>query len=150
MSAAKAKGTAWETALVRSLGAFWNGRYGLAPRRVAQQGHDDLGDLHGISPFVGQAKNYRDIVTALREGLEGAEVQHKRAREDYGVAFVKRPRKSVGQGYAVMTVETWARLLIRLRRAETLIADHVPPADQVNYCRAYLDDLKTPFPRPTP
>ena len=121
MSAAKQKGTAWETALVKALGGFFEGRFGLAPRRVAQEGFLDTGDIHGISPFVAQAKNYKSWEEAIRLGLDGVEKQKVRAGEPFGVAFVKRVRRSVGQGYAVMTVATWARLVLRLRRAEALL-----------------------------
>jgi len=125
---AKAKGTAWESALVKSLGAIFGGRYGLAPRRVAQTGVLDTGDLHGISPFVGQAKAYRNLTDGLREGLDGAEVQSRRAGEPFGVAFVKRVRKSTELGYAVLTVQTWARVVLRLRRAEELLRVNAPDA----------------------
>ncbi len=128
MSAAKQKGTKWETDLVRFLGGFFEGRFGLAPRRVAQEGYLDTGDIHGISPFVAQAKAYRSWEDAIRLGLDGVEKQKIRAGEPYGVAFVKRVRKSVGAGYAVMTVATFARLLIRLRRAEFLLEKHCPSA----------------------
>lgn len=144
---AKRKGTAWESLLVATLSGFFRGRYGLAPRRVAQQGHDDLGDIHGVSPFVGQAKAYADITTALREGLAGAVVQAGRAGECYGVAFVKRPRGSAGEGYAVLRVEDWARVLLRLRRAESLVRDfggHEPVELLADAAEA---DLAEPFPR---
>jgi hypothetical protein len=121
-SANKAKGTKWETDLVGYLSGVFRGRYGLAPRRVAQEGFLDKGDLHGLSPFVAQAKNWRSWEDAIREGLDGAEVQRVRAGEPYGVAFVKRVRRPVGGGYAVMTVATFARLLLRLRRAESLLS----------------------------
>lgn len=124
MSAAKQKGTAWETALVRFLGDFFEGRFGLAPRRVAQEGFLDTGDIHGISPFVAQAKAYKSWEEAIRLGLDGVEKQKVRAGEPYGVAFVKRVRRSVGAGYAVMTVATFARLLVRLRRAESLLKEN--------------------------
>lgn len=126
MSANKAKGTEWETALVKSLNAFFRRRYGLVPRRVAQEGFKDSGDLHGLSPFIGQAKNYKSWEEAIRLGLDGAEKQKVNAGEPYGVAFVKRARRSVGDGYAVMNVATFARLLLRLRRAETLLEAHSP------------------------
>ena len=143
MSANKAKGTAWETALVRSLGAFFDGRYGLEPRRVAQEGFQDTGDLHGLGPFIGQAKNWKSWEAAIREGLDGAEKQKGHAKADYGVAFVKRARRSVGDGYAVMTVATFARLLARLRRAEELLA----PAALGVHVDATAADLAAPFPR---
>lgn len=125
---AKQKGTAWETALVRALAAYFGGRYGLAPRRVAQTGMLDTGDIHGISPFVAQAKNYRNLADGLREGVDGVEVQKVRAGEPFGVAFVKRLRKPTGGGYAVLTVATFARVLLRLRRAEALLEEHAPAA----------------------
>lgn len=128
MTAAKARGTRWETALVRALSAFFRGRFGLAPRRVAQEGFADTGDIHGISPFIAQAKDWRSWETAMREGLDGAERQRRRAGEPYGVAFVKRARRAVGGGYAVMTIATWARLVLRLRRAEALLAEADPEA----------------------
>jgi hypothetical protein len=128
MSAAKQKGTAWETAIVRALDAFFDKRHGLYPRRVAQTGMLDTGDVHGISPFVGQAKNYRNLTDGLREGLEGVELQKIRAGEPYGVAFVKRVRKSVGSSYAVMTLATWARVVLRLKRAEEFLSVAAPDA----------------------
>lgn len=113
MSANKAKGTKWETDLVGFLK-----EYGFPARRVAQEGFKDSGDIHGISPFVGQAKNWKSWEDAIREGLDGAEKQKVNAGEPYGVAFVKRVRKGTGEGYAVMTVATFADLLRRLHRAE--------------------------------
>lgn len=124
MSANKAKGTKWETDLVKSLGGFFGGRFGLSPRRVAQEGFKDTGDLHGIDPFIGQAKAWKSWEDAIREGLDGAEKQKQHAGRPYGVALVKRARRSVGSGYAVMTVATFGRLLLRLRRAEALLDAH--------------------------
>lgn len=121
MSAAKAKGTRWETALVKFFGIV-----GVEAYRPAQSGFKDVGDLHGLAPFVGQAKDYRSWEVAIREGLDGAEKQKRHARQLYGVAFVKRARRSAGAGYAVLTVATFARLLVRLRRAERLLAYHAP------------------------
>lgn len=146
MSAAKQKGTAWETALVRTLGAYWAGRYGLAPRRVAQEGFADSGDLHGISPFIAQAKNYRSWEEAIRLGLDGAEKQKGHAGEPFGVAFVKRVRRSVGDGYAVMTVATFARLLVRLRRAEHLLRENAPREVWDRHAGETDADVDDPFP----
>lgn len=146
MSAAKQKGTAWETALVRTLGAFWGLRFGLVPRRVAQEGFADSGDIHGISPFIAQAKNYKSWEDAIRLGLDGAEKQKGHAGEPYGVAFVKRVRRSVGDGYAVMTVATFARLLVRLRRAEHYLRKHAPAEVWDLHAEATADDVDRPFP----
>ncbi|WWV91882.1 RusA-like Holliday junction resolvase [Microbacterium phage phiMiGM15] len=111
---AKAKGTAHESAVVRYL----NER-AIPARRVAQTGALDVGDVHGIDPFVGQAKNYRDLATALRDGVDGAVVQAKRVGADrLPVAFIKRPRKGVADVYAVMPLSTFADVLLRLEQAE--------------------------------
>lgn len=146
MSANKRKGTGWETDLVRALASFFDGRHGLAPRRVAQEGHLDTGDLHGLSPFVVQAKNWRSWEDAIREGLDGAEVQSVRAAEPFGVALVKRVRRPVAGGYAVMTVQTFARMLLRLRRAEDYLgqADPTAFARHVEESREDLDRLVKP------
>lgn len=143
MSANKAQGTKWETDLVRTLGKFFRGRYGLAPRRVAQEGFNDTGDIHGIDPFIGQAKAWRSWQDAIREGLDGAEKQKVNARRPFAVCLVKRARKPVGKGYAVMTVETFARLLMRLRRAEALLDE---PSGVYDYhARETAEDARTPI-----
>lgn len=121
MNAAKAKGTRWETALVNFLRSV-----GIAAYRPAQEGFRDVGDLHGLAPFIGQAKDYRSWQDAIREGLDGAEKQKRHAGQPYGVAFVKRARRPAGAAYAVTTVATWARVLLRLRRAEELLAMYAP------------------------
>lgn len=119
MSAAKRKGTAFESAL-RDLGndVLEAEGQGRPIYRPAQEGFRDTGDLHGMSPFIGQAKNYKDTVTALREGVDGAQAQKVHAGEDFGVAFIKRHRRPVADSYAVLPAREFFRLLARLRRAE--------------------------------
>lgn len=109
-NAAKRKGTSYESAVVKLLQ-----EHGIPARRVAQTGALDVGDIHGIDPFVGQCKAYRDLTAALRDGVAGANVQATRAGQPYGVAFVKRPGKPIADGYAVMDVATFARLLRELK-----------------------------------
>ncbi|UJQ87175.1 holliday junction resolvase [Arthrobacter phage BaileyBlu] len=139
MSAAKQKGTAWETALVKYLGEIFGGRFGLVPRRVAQEGFKDTGDLHGLGPFIAQAKNWASWQDAIREGLDGAEKQKTNAGADYGVALVKRARRGTGEGYAVLTVETFARVLLRLQRAEALLSASSPQGYEEHIRAARLD-----------
>jgi hypothetical protein len=113
----KQKGTRWESDIVAYLGAE-----GIPARRVAQSGQNDTGDIHGIDPFVGQAKSYRSIVDGIRDGVAGAKVQAARAGRAYGVAFVKRPGKGTGDAYAVMDLATFRRLLVDVR-ADAELAD---------------------------
>lgn len=102
----KRKGTQWEV----DLKGFLNNVLGARTKvyRPAQSGFKDEGDLHGLSPFVAQAKNYRDLAAALRNGTDGAVKQAEHAGETYGVNFIKRARHTVAGGYAVMTVRQWA------------------------------------------
>ncbi|WP_229398130.1 hypothetical protein [Micromonospora okii] len=140
MSAAKRKGTAYETLCVRALR-----RVGIGAYRPAQEGFRDTGDLHGMSPWVAQCKAYASWEDAIRLGLDGAEKQRLHARESYGVALVKRVRRSVGESYAVQTLATWARVYVRLRRAEALLAEHAPAA-HAEHMRQVGVELSTPFP----
>ncbi|WNT44362.1 Holliday junction resolvase [Microbacterium phage Mabodamaca] len=112
-NAAKRKGTAYESAIVKYLADA-----GIPARRVAQHGQLDLGDIHGIDPFVGQCKAYKDLTAALRDGVAGANVQAARMGRPYGVAFVKRPGKPIADGYAVMDVATFTRLLSSIRTSD--------------------------------
>lgn len=123
MSANTAKGTKWETALVRLLLTF-----GITAYKPRAQGRFDVGDIHGLSPFVGQAKDWRNWEAAMREGLDGAEKQAGHANELYGVAFVKRARAATERGYAVTTVRTWALMLGRVRAAEARLLQLDPEA----------------------
>lgn len=143
MTAAKDKGNRWERPLRRAFNAF-----GIKAFKPAQEGHDDAGDIQGLSPFVGQAKNWRSWEAAMREGLDGAERQKVVAGEPYGVAFVKRARRSTGDGYAVMTVATFARVLKRLRRAEEQLAIHAPMTYEA-HMYVTRAELTADFPRGT-
>lgn len=121
MSAAKRKGTDHEVKSAGSANGFFRGRHGLKAYRPAPSGYADEGDIHGVSPFIWQAKNWTNVVAALREGLNGAVVQAQRAGELYGVALVKRARVGIGDSYAVMRFADHCRVLVRLRRAEALL-----------------------------
>lgn len=113
----KAKGTRWEAALRD----FFRD-VGIQAYRPAQEGRGDVGDLHGLAPFVGQAKDWDDTLAGIRVGLDGVQTQAANAHQSFGVNFVKRRRAPVGRGYAVMTVTAWARMLLRLRSAESRLA----------------------------
>ena len=101
----KAKGTKFETE-VKDLANDVLGHRTKA-YRPAQTGHQDVGDIHGVSPFIFQTKNWKDLVGALREGVDGAVKQAKHAGETWGVAVVKRARKNTADAYAVMRYADW-------------------------------------------
>ena len=114
MSANKRKGTAAESAVRDYLAAELADVDGVDPRRVAQTGALDTGDIHGVDPFVLQVKAWKDIAGALREGLAGAVVQAERAGRPYGAAVIKRPRKPISDAAVVLRLSDFARLLREL------------------------------------
>ncbi|MEU7200249.1 hypothetical protein [Streptomyces sp. NPDC045470] len=127
MTTAKAKGTAWESAvrdfLNEELGQYvadwrkadyrWKDPHdpGNVNRQV-QAGSADVGDLHA-RPFVLEAKAERSI--RLAEYVRQANREAAAAGFDFGAAVVKAPRRSVRDGYVVMDLATFARVLAALR-----------------------------------
>lgn len=101
----KAKGTKWETETRDYAGKVLGDRTKVY--RPAQEGFADTGDLHGLSPFVAQTKNWKNWQAAIREGLDGVVKQARHAGESYGVNVVKRARKPVSDAYAVMRYADW-------------------------------------------
>lgn len=116
-NAAKAKGTRWESQVRDYLK-----ERGITAYRPAQTGFADSGDIHGVSPFIIQAKDWKDVRSALNEGLTGAVKQALNANEDFGVAVIKPARKPVSDAYAVMRLQDWVSVLIRLHNAEGQLA----------------------------
>lgn len=106
MSRNKQRGTAWESALV----GYLNSR-GLRTYRPAQAGAKDTGDIHGVPHFAVQAKDWRDVTGAVREGTDGVETQRMNLGARFGVNFVKRARKPVEHSYAVMRMDRFVDLL---------------------------------------
>lgn len=106
MSKNKAKGTRYESALV----AYLNSE-GLTTYRPAQAGARDTGDIHGIPHFAVQAKDWRDVTGAVREGTDGVQKQRENLGAQFGVNFVKRAHKPIAHGYAVMRIDNFIDLL---------------------------------------
>ena len=102
----KRKGTAYESDLVKYLNSF-----GLSTYRPAQAGARDTGDIHNLPLFAVQAKNWKSVADAVREGTIGVEKQRQNLGAPFGVNFVKRPRYPIGEGYAVMRIETFVAML---------------------------------------
>ncbi|WP_159400752.1 hypothetical protein [Streptomyces sp. XY431] len=83
-------------------------------RRNVQEGAADIGDL-GVRPFAGECKAEKsyDLASYVRQ----AEVEAKNAGLPFGVAYVKRPRAQVEDGYAVTSIRTHAAIVRALREA---------------------------------
>jgi len=102
----KARGTAFETALVGWLQA--NG-HPYAERRTLS-GHNDRGDVAGIPGVVIEAKNCKTI--QLAAWVDELAVEMGNAGVDIGAVVIRRRGTSdVGRSYAVMPLDVFNRLL---------------------------------------
>lgn len=100
----KRKGDAAERELAKQLSDL----LGFTVRRKLGAGRqDDEGDLDGLPDCTAQAKNWRDVLAAIREGLRNIAVQQANAKTKHGVLFIRRHG---GEWVAVMTLEQWATL----------------------------------------
>ena len=80
----------------------WNVR-----RKLGAGRSDDTGDLDGIPDTTAQAKNYTDLLRAIRECLHDLPTQQANAGTTHAVGFVRRRG---GQWVAVMNLDQWATL----------------------------------------
>lgn len=98
----KAKGTAWETAVVNYLISE-----GIDARRVVQTGRADQGDIHAGGAWCIEAKDHKahDFPGYIRQ----ANSEATNAKLSYGVAVVKKRRDNVKNAYVVLDLETFAR-----------------------------------------
>lgn len=106
MSASKAKGTRWESAIVDYLRA--NG----APHaeRRALGGAKDRGDIAGIPGVVIEAKSHTGM--RLADWIAEAETERVNAGADLAVVWHhRRGKASAGDGYVTMDGRTFVRLL---------------------------------------
>jgi hypothetical protein len=106
----KRRGTEWETAGVRYLRENVPASDDI--RRVAQTGRLDIGDAHA-RPFALEFKNVAKI--DLASFVAQADREAENAGMPYGAAIVKRRGKGPAHAYAVMSLETFSRVLARLR-----------------------------------
>lgn len=107
MSAAKAKGTRWESAVV----AFLRDHGFTYADRVPLSGSRDRGDVTvGPGSPVIEAKN--QARHSIAEWLDEANAEAAHARAPFGVAwFHRRGKGSPGDGFVVMDGATFALLL---------------------------------------
>lgn len=107
MSASKAKGTRWETAIVEFLRA--NG-VPHAERRTLN-GSKDRGDIAGVPGVVIEAKNAATM--SLAGWITEAETERVNAGAEVAVVWHhRRGKASPGDAYVTMTGATLMRLLV--------------------------------------
>jgi len=103
----KAKGTAWESAIVSFLQRTG---WPYAERRTLA-GSKDRGDIAGIAGVVIEAKNTKTI--ALGAFLDEANLEALNDGAALGVAWIKRRGRTwPGHGYVVMDGHAFVALLI--------------------------------------
>lgn len=104
MSASKAKGTKWETAIV----GYLTGQ-GFPVERRALTGSQDKGDIAGL-PLVIEAKN--KARTELAAWVDEATTEAANAGVDVGVVWHhRRGKASPGDGFVTMSGATFIKLL---------------------------------------
>ena len=104
MSKSKQKGTKWETDCLELVKKV----YPEAIRSPAW-GAEDRGDLYGTGDFLVECKAVKSF--NLSQFIEEAKAEAQNAGKKFPVVFLKRPRKSTGQGYAIMEIATFIELM---------------------------------------
>jgi len=103
----KQKGTKWETDCVELVRRV----YPKAIRSPAW-GSEDRGDLHDTGPFTIECKAVKSF--NLSQFIEEAKVEAKNAGKEFPVVFLKRPRKSTAEGYAIMEIGSFIDLINKI------------------------------------
>lgn len=105
MNKSKAKGTAWESAVVEYLRAHGQP---YAERR-ALAGTADKGDIAGVPGVMVECKAEREITLAAY--AEEVRVQTANAGASIGVAVVKRRNRGPADSYVVMSLAQFAAMI---------------------------------------
>ncbi|MFD3952227.1 hypothetical protein ACFWRC_19650 [Streptomyces albidoflavus] len=113
----KAKGTAFETAVVTYLREHHDPR----AHRNVQMGAKDIGDIDGYHLHAVEAKAEKTIT--LADYVAQANREAINAGKPYGCAVVKRRMKGTADAYVVRDLATDVRLMNRLRDMEAALKD---------------------------
>jgi hypothetical protein len=105
-AASKRKGSQFERDVVTYLRGHG---FRFAERSYGAGRPEDVGDIDGLPGFVLECKAHRSI--DLAGWIDEAEHERLNARQPFGVVIAKRRNKSTGDAYAVMTLETFSRLV---------------------------------------
>lgn len=105
----RARGTAWESALLPLIRRVWP-----AANRAPLWGAGDRGDFTGTGPFCIEAKAHKAL--DLAGFVDQAVAEAAQAGVRWPVVFAKRRGKAVERGYAVMEIGTFLDLLKEVDR----------------------------------
>lgn len=101
----KARGSRWE----RAVAQFFQEAGFREVDRIRGAGVNDVGDLGGLRSFVIEAKDWGS--PSWPEFIRQAKQEAKNAGKPFGVVVQKRRRAPVEDGYVMMDLETFVRLL---------------------------------------
>jgi hypothetical protein len=106
MNRSKAKGTAWESAVVQYLReSGW-----IHAERRALAGNADKGDVLGVPGWVHECKNASRL--ELAQWTKELQAEIRNARAAHGALWLKRRGKaSAADAYVVLDGQTFAELL---------------------------------------
>ncbi len=102
---AKAKGTSFESALVR-----WFEERGVAARRIVLHGNKDRGDIDAGAWNL-EAKNVRAL--ALSQWVEEAKVESINAGKPVAVVVKRVGKSDPGESYVVMPLALFTEQVLR-------------------------------------
>jgi Holliday junction resolvase len=105
-SGPKRRGSAFERDIVAFLQAHG---FPYAERSFGAGRPEDVGDVDGLPGFVIEAKAHRSL--DLAGWIDEAETERLNARQPFAVVVAKRRNKPTSAAYAVMTLESFARLV---------------------------------------
>ena len=106
----KAKGSQWERDVVAFL--IVSG-FPDAERRYGAGVQEDKGDIRGVPGITLECKNQKSI--DLAKFVAEAELEAQHNKTPYGAAVIKRRNKSTGEGYVVMSLQQFVKLLLERR-----------------------------------
>jgi hypothetical protein len=139
----KAKGTRWESEVVRYLRSVGFDE----ARREVQRGARDVGDIGGFPLWAIEAKAYASVShSVLADFVAQANREARHAGKPFGIVVIKRPRHRTADGFVVMDLETWTRLERHLRDTDGDANAVERSARQVR--RRRLRDRRLPGPMP--
>jgi Holliday junction resolvase len=92
----------------RELAALLADQLGIPVRRKLGAGRlDDCGDIDGLPQTTIECKDYRDVLRAIREGVDDCVREQANAGTTFGVTFVRRPG---GRWIAVQTIDQFCTM----------------------------------------
>lgn len=84
---------------------------GIQARRPRQDRPGDVGDLHVAADVTVQAKAWKNLAQAVREGIAGSQAQKRRAHRPIGVAIAKKAGEPILDAVVAMPLRDFILLL---------------------------------------